>query len=1151
MIRFKGIAHIVLISSLLLSYPLVGNSQERTPVTYRAEFKPLGDGRTWNQAIPPGGGALGLDFALVFSPGTVTAEVAGEIHFYEGNRTVSVRGTGGHLSSDGGVVLTGNIVMDFTIPLPEAFFEEDDDVHIKHSVPIPGFPNINKGWNESVQFDSFLLSGGSVQLDVGIPELVTMQLSAVKIVPVVASAILSGGTATAAVKILAESLSDYLDAGIRLNGGMMSELTLAGKAVTVNGTPITVEGPPIRAPGFDPTEETYRIQSSYDEEFTYTLEFVASGSTYARVAVLLGIEIWSYNNQFAEKRIPIIPKSPFDLNFGGAATSAMLAPPGIRSPVGGGGLIPDRNLADAVRDALKIPRYEPITRNDMLRLTHLDAGHSGIRSLTGLEHAANLTSLSLRGNPISKLSLSGLTSLTSLDLGSGNALSKLSLSGLTSLTRLHLWGNGLSEVSLSNLPSLTSLNLWGNGLSEVSLSNLPSLTSLNLSDNGLSEVSLSNLPSLTSLNLSDNGLSEVSLSGLTSLTSLSLRGNPISKLSLSGLTSLTSLNLSDNGLSEVSLSGLTSLTSLDLSDNGLSEVSLSGLTSLTRLYLSDNAISDVSPLSGLTNLTYLGLSDNAISDVSPLSGLTNLTFLRLWGNAISDVSPLSGLTNLTRLYLSGNAISDVSPLSGLTNLTSLSLGGNAISDVSPLSGLTNLTSLNLLGNPISDVSPLSGLTNLTSLNLLGNPISELSLSGLTSLTYLGLGSGNALSKLSLSGLTSLTYLDLGSGNALSKLSLSGLTSLTYLGLGSGKALSELSLSNLPSLTYLGLGSGKALSKLSLSGLTSLTYLGLGSGKALSKLSLSGLTSLTYLDLRGNAISDVSLSGLTNLTYLDLGGNPLPDVSSLAKLPNLRHLILLDDYDLLNDASRHTHIPAMQARGVSVEFASAPAYTNPTLVKFSGDDQIGTPGAALPTPFVVQALDVGDKPISGVSIRFAVYQGRGTLRPTAAATDTATTDTDGEAQTILTLGPNPGPNKVAAIADGFEPVSFTATAREPDQITEDANEDAVPPEQIPEGVREWLSPLTATTDATGEARTTLMLGPDSGTNRVSAIAEDVNGDGLVNILDLVLVGSNFGQIDSTTGDVNGDGLVNIADLVLVSGAISDAAAAPAAGSEGER
>ena len=45
--------------------------------------------------------------------------------------------------------------------------------------------------------------------------------------------------------------------------------------------------------------------------------------------------------------------------------------------------------------------------------------------------------------------------------------------------------------------------------------------------------------------------------------------------------------------------------------------------------------------------------------------------------------------------------------------------------------------------------------------------------------------------------------------------------------------------------------------------------------------------------------------------------------------------------------------------------------------------------------------------------------------------------------------------------------------------------------------------------------------------------DVNSDGIVNIQDLVLVASEFGQSgESLKGDVNGDGTVNIQDLVLV-------------------
>ncbi len=60
--------------------------------------------------------------------------------------------------------------------------------------------------------------------------------------------------------------------------------------------------------------------------------------------------------------------------------------------------------------------------------------------------------------------------------------------------------------------------------------------------------------------------------------------------------------------------------------------------------------------------------------------------------------------------------------------------------------------------------------------------------------------------------------------------------------------------------------------------------------------------------------------------------------------------------------------------------------------------------------------------------------------------------------------------------------------------------------------------------------------------------DVNRDGAVNILDLVLVGSSFTQGVSEGGnpaDVNEDGVVNIVDLVKVAGAIGSSEAAPSA------
>ncbi len=57
-------------------------------------------------------------------------------------------------------------------------------------------------------------------------------------------------------------------------------------------------------------------------------------------------------------------------------------------------------------------------------------------------------------------------------------------------------------------------------------------------------------------------------------------------------------------------------------------------------------------------------------------------------------------------------------------------------------------------------------------------------------------------------------------------------------------------------------------------------------------------------------------------------------------------------------------------------------------------------------------------------------------------------------------------------------------------------------------------------------------------------EDVNGDGVISILDLVKVAARFGQtVEGGTEDVNRDGIVNIVDLVKVAGALGAGAAAP--------
>jgi hypothetical protein len=62
-------------------------------------------------------------------------------------------------------------------------------------------------------------------------------------------------------------------------------------------------------------------------------------------------------------------------------------------------------------------------------------------------------------------------------------------------------------------------------------------------------------------------------------------------------------------------------------------------------------------------------------------------------------------------------------------------------------------------------------------------------------------------------------------------------------------------------------------------------------------------------------------------------------------------------------------------------------------------------------------------------------------------------------------------------------------------------------------------------------------------KVVELFGDVNGNGVVNIQDLVLVANSFGKTGKIRADVNGDGIVDITDLVIVAGSLQTGVAAP--------
>ena len=195
-------------------------------------------------------------------------------------------------------------------------------------------------------------------------------------------------------------------------------------------------------------------------------------------------------------------------------------------------------------------------------------------------------------------------------------------------------------------------------------------------------------------------------------------------------TNLSELNIEDNEVSDLSpIGGLINLRDLRFGANPISDISpLSGLINLEELWFGVTSVSDLSPLAGLINLKELWFGGRItdLSDLTPLAGLINLEVIHGWGNPISDLSPLAGLAQLRHIYLPLGKISDLTPLANLTELQELYLYINNISDISPLAELTNLKRLNVRNNDISAVSSLAGLTNLKWLNLEANNISDLS-----------------------------------------------------------------------------------------------------------------------------------------------------------------------------------------------------------------------------------------------------------------------------------------------------------------------------------------------------------------------------------------------------------------------------------------
>ena len=243
----------------------------------------------------------------------------------------------------------------------------------------------------------------------------------------------------------------------------------------------------------------------------------------------------------------------------------------------------------------------------------------------------------------------------------------------------------------------------------------------------------------------------------------------------------------------------------------------------------------------MATLTHLEAHDADIRNLIGLEFATKLEEIRCNNNSIADLSPLAGLIKLRVVELRHNAIKDLSPVKELLNLDWLIVPYNLISDISPLKGLINLKGLDIGGNIISDFSPLAGLIKLERIWMGENPLGDIS---------------------PLDGLISLRGIQ------------------TW-----GTPIRNLSaLAKLPKLTNIDICGGEISDISPLANLTGLKELYLVGNEISDVSPLAGLSGLTRLNLSENQISDVSpLAGLTNLTWLGINHNQISNLSPLEKL----------------------------------------------------------------------------------------------------------------------------------------------------------------------------------------------------------------------------------------------------------------------------
>ena len=785
--------------------------------------------------------------------------------------------------------------------------------------------------------------------------------------------------------------------------------------------------------------------------------------------------------------------------------------------------IPDPNLRVKVADALGKESNAAITAVDMLVLRVLEAPNANIRNLIGLEYARNLESLDLSSEYVE-----GEGHVNS------NTISDFSPIADLTLKFLDLSYSGISDVSpLSGLTQLTALSLRNNTILDIS-----PLIGLDLSGRAWNS---------TGLDIRGNPLSYASIN--THIPAIQAKGVEVRFDSRTPTRLVKILGAGQEAIVNTALPLPFVVEVRDQEHRAFAGVPVKFAVAAGRGRLSATTVTTDAMGRAAAHLT-LGRTAGTTTvrvtatDISQSVQFTATAILRSTPIIIPDANlrvrimetlrkpfdetpTAADILKLTTLNANNANIFDLTGLQHAANLRSLSLTNNRISNVTPLAGLTQLTTLNLKNNRISNVRPLTGLTHLEgakvlrALYLQGNPLSDISIyTHIPMLQAVGVNVRFDSVTTHPKPIVRLIYFLPRNRQPQPDINAK-----------MDRLIKDVHRFYAEQMENHGLGRKTFEFETDAHGNAVVYHI---NGK-FNDVYYHDESSIVWEEIEEQfgRSTDIYLTALDvsteligtgeNDTACGIGGRDT--LGGTALIPASGHCFNLEvtahelghAFDLVHDFRDDTYLMSYgsgknRLSQCAAEWLDVHRAFNPRQVTANKHNEWATI-EMLPPSFVA--------PPNTIRFRFKISDPQG-LHQVQLLTPTLHGSSKGSPELVNYKGLNGTRNQtVEFVLTDLGPVNESVSLQVIDKS----------------GSMSWsvdYSIDVASLLSGSEVVTT----PDP-------IAVDVNGDGVVNIQDLVLVASSFGQTGENAADVNGDGVVNISDLVLVAGALGEgAAAAPA-------